>query len=79
MEQVFIIMLIALGILAIIDITVGVSNDAANFLNSALGSKAVTFKTALIVAALGILVGALSSNGMMYLKHLKELNSLFLC
>src|SRR5690554_2178472 len=65
MEQIYIIMLIALVVLAVIDITVGVSNDAVNFLNSALGSKAVTFKTAMIVASLGILVGALFSSGMM--------------
>ncbi|MDM1395814.1 inorganic phosphate transporter [Myroides odoratimimus] len=65
MEQIFIVMLIALGVLAIIDLTVGVSNDAVNFLNSALGSKAVTFKTIMIVASLGILVGAIFSGGMM--------------
>lgn len=65
MEQIYIIMLIALAVLAIIDITVGVSNDAVNFLNSALGSKAVSFKTAMIVASVGIMVGALFSSGMM--------------
>lgn len=65
MEQIYIIMLIALTLLAVIDITVGVSNDAVNFLNSALGSKAVSFKTAMIVASLGILCGAMFSNGMM--------------
>ncbi|HLR49747.1 MAG TPA: inorganic phosphate transporter [Candidatus Sphingobacterium stercoripullorum] len=65
MEQIYIIMLIALTLLAVIDITVGVSNDAVNFLNSALGSKAVSFKTAMIVASLGILCGAVFSNGMM--------------
>lgn len=65
MEQIYIIMLIALAVLAIIDITVGVSNDAVNFLNSALGSKAVSFKTAMIVATAGIMVGALFSSGMM--------------
>ena len=65
MDQIFVIMLVALAILALIDITVGVSNDAVNFLNSALGSKALTFKTAMIVASLGILFGALFSGGMM--------------
>ncbi len=65
MDQIFVIMLIALAILAVIDITVGVSNDAVNFLNSAIGSKAVPFKTIMVVATLGILVGALFSNGMM--------------
>ena len=65
MEQIYVIMLIALGILAIIDLMVGVSNDAVNFLNSAVGSKAVSFKTTMIVASLGVLVGAMFSSGMM--------------
>jgi len=58
-------MLIALAILAIADLVVGVSNDAVNFLNSAIGSKAVSFKTIMIVASIGIAFGALSSSGMM--------------
>jgi phosphate/sulfate permease len=58
-------MLIALAILAITDLMVGVSNDAVNFLNSAIGSKAVSFKTIMIVASIGVAVGALYSNGMM--------------
>ncbi|KIX20915.1 phosphate:sodium symporter [Flavobacterium sp. 316] len=65
MEQVYVIMLIALALLAIIDLMVGVSNDAVNFLNSAIGSKAVSFKTIMIVASIGVAVGALYSNGMM--------------
>lgn len=65
MEQVYVIMLIALGVLAIIDLVVGVSNDAVNFLNSAIGSKAVSFRTTMIVASAGVLVGALFSSGMM--------------
>lgn len=58
-------MLIALGILAIIDLVVGVSNDAVNFLNSAIGSKAISFKITMIVASLGVLIGAMFSSGMM--------------
>lgn len=58
-------MLIALAVLAIADLVVGVSNDAVNFLNSAIGSKAVPFKTIMIVASLGVAFGALSSSGMM--------------
>ncbi len=58
-------MIVALGVLAIADLVVGVSNDAVNFLNSAIGSKAVSFKTIMIVASLGIAFGALSSSGMM--------------
>lgn len=65
MEQIYIVMLVVLGILAMIDLVVGVSNDAVNFLNSAIGSKAVSFRTIMIVASLGILVGALFSSGMM--------------
>ena len=65
MDQIYIIMLIALGVLAIIDLMVGVSNDAVNFLNSAIGSKAISFKTTMIVASFGVLVRALFSSGMM--------------
>lgn len=65
MEQIYVIMLIALGVLAIIDLMVGVSNDAVNFLNSAIGSKAISFKTTMIVASVGVLIGALFSSGMM--------------
>ena len=51
--------------LAIIDLTVGVSNDAVNFLSSAVGSKAAKIKHVLLVAAVGIFVGASFSSGMM--------------
>ena len=59
---------VILGILAILAITglfVGVTNDAVNFLNSALGSKAASLRTILIVASIGIIVGVLTSSGMM--------------
>ena len=65
MEQIYVIMLIVLGVLAVIDLMAGVSNDAVNFLNSAIGSKAVSFKTTMIVASFGVLIGALFSSGMM--------------
>ncbi len=65
MDTIYIFMIAALAILAIADLVVGVSNDAVNFLNSAIGSKAVTFKTVMIVASIGIAFGALSSSGMM--------------
>ena len=58
-------MIVALAVLAIADLVVGVSNDAVNFLNSAIGSKAVSFKTIMVVASLGVAFGALSSSGMM--------------
>ena len=58
-------MLVALVALAAIDLVVGVSNDAVNFLNSAIGSKVVSMRTIMIVASLGIAVGAIFSSGMM--------------
>ncbi|MGA9325987.1 MAG: inorganic phosphate transporter [Salegentibacter sp.] len=65
MEDVYIVMLVALFALAITDLVVGVSNDAINFLNSAIGSKAVSMRTILIVASLGVGVGAIFSSGLM--------------
>ncbi len=65
MENVYFLMIIALAGLAIADLVVGVSNDAVNFLNSAIGSKAISFKTIMIVASLGVAVGAIFSSGMM--------------
>ena len=65
MHDYYLILVIILGILAIADLMVGVSNDAVNFLNSAIGSKVVTFKTLMIIASLGVAFGAMSSSGMM--------------
>ncbi len=65
MENIYILMLIALVALAVIDLVVGVSNDAVNFLNSAIGSKVVSMRTIMIVASIGIAVGAIFSSGMM--------------
>lgn len=59
------IMVIALAGLAVADLVVGVSNDAVNFLNSAIGSKAISFRTLMIVASLGIAFGAIFSSGLM--------------
>ena len=64
-ENLYLFMIIALAVLAITDLVVGVSNDAVNFLNSAIGSKAISFRTIMIVASVGIALGAMSSNGMM--------------
>ena len=64
-DDLYLYMIIALAILAISDLVVGVSNDAVNFLNSALGSKAISFRTIMIVASIGIAFGAMSSSGMM--------------
>ena len=65
MDNLYLLMIVALAILAIADLVVGVSNDAVNFLNSAIGSKAVSFKTIMIVASIGIACGAIFSSGMM--------------
>lgn len=57
--------IIFLCILAVFDLVVGVSNDAVNFINSAVGAKAASFKTVIAVAAVGVFAGASMSNGMM--------------
>lgn len=61
----YILMLVALAVLAIVDLVVGVSNDAVNFLNSAIGSKAIPIKTIMIIASIGVFFGAVTSSGMM--------------
>ena len=65
MESYFILILAFLALLAAFDLFVGVSNDAVNFLNSAIGSRIASFKTIMIVASLGVLIGATFSSGMM--------------
>ncbi len=65
MEYFYVGIICFLFILAVIDLNVGVSNDAVNFLNSAVGAKAASLKVILIVAAIGIFIGASTSNGMM--------------
>ncbi len=65
MDNIYLLMLIAITVLAVADIIVGVSNDAINFLNSAIGSKALSLRTIMIVASLGIFIGAVFSSGMM--------------
>ncbi|MFT5750760.1 MAG: phosphate/sulfate permease [Flavobacteriales bacterium] len=65
MDNLYVLMIGALVILAVFDIVVGVSNDAVNFLNSAIGSKAISFKTIMVIASLGIFIGAVYSGGLM--------------
>ena len=65
MENVYFLMLITLTLLAIVDIVVGVSNDAINFLNSAIGSKVLSFRNIMIISSIGIFIGAVYSSGMM--------------
>lgn len=63
--DIYLILVIALLILAIGDLVVGVSNDAVNFLTSAIGSKVASKRTILIIAAAGVFAGAAFSSGMM--------------
>ena len=65
MDSIFYLMIFALALLAVADLVVGVSNDAVNFLNSAIGSKAISFKKIMIIASLGVFIGAVFSSGMM--------------
>lgn len=65
MEAIYIVIVAFLLILAVFDLFVGVSNDAVNFLQSAIGAKAARFRTVLIVASVGVAVGAMMSAGMM--------------
>ena len=65
METIYLCIVIFLFVLAVFDLIVGVSNDAVNFLNSAVGAKAASFKTMLFIAGVGVFIGAAMSNGMM--------------
>lgn len=65
MEYYFLALLVFLGLVAVFDIFVGVSNDAVNFLNSALGCRIASFKTIMLVASIGVMLGATFSSGMM--------------
>lgn len=65
MENLYIFIVVVLFLLAFSDLIVGVSNDAVNFLNSAIGAKAASFKLIMFIAAMGVFVGATFSGGMM--------------
>lgn len=65
MDILFLCIIIFLFLLAVFDLSVGVSNDAVNFLNSAMGTKATSFKRIIMVASIGVFIGAAMSNGMM--------------
>lgn len=65
MEWIYLGMIIFLFILAAFDLWVGVSNDAVNFLNSAIGSRAAKFRSLVIIAGIGVFFGCVLSNGMM--------------
>ncbi|MEN9431288.1 MAG: hypothetical protein RL206_207, partial [Bacteroidota bacterium] len=64
MDPYFLLVVLLLA-LATLDLVVGVANDAVNFLNSALGTRAGSFRTILFVASLGVVLGTLFSSGMM--------------
>lgn len=61
----YLIIIVFLLVLAVVDLFVGVSNDAVNFMNSAIGAKVARFRTVIIVASVGIVAGAMLSAGMM--------------
>jgi len=61
----YLLIVVFLLILAVFDLFVGVSNDAVNFLNSAIGAKVAKFKTVLLIASFGVIIGAVMSAGMM--------------
>ena len=65
MSEFYTVIIGILGILAISGLFVGVTNDAVNFLNSAIGSKAASMKVILAIASLGIIIGVVTSSGMM--------------
>lgn len=65
MQEIYLCMVVFLLVLAVFDIVVGVSNDAVNFINSAVGARAAKLRSILWVAAVGVFVGAALSNGMM--------------
>ena len=65
MNEIYTVIIALLGILAVTGLFVGVTNDAVNFLNSAIGSKAASMRTILLVASIGILLGVVTSSGMM--------------
>ena len=69
MSFIYTFILVVLAILAILGIIVGVSNDAVNFLNSAIGSKVASYRKILMVASVGILIGVITSSGMMEVAH----------
>ncbi len=69
---VYILIVIALALLAVSDLAVGVANDAVNFLNSAVGSKVAPMRVILVIASLGVVVGATFSSGMMEAGRVKH-------
>ena len=67
METIYLGIVIFLFMLAVFDLLVGVSNDAVNFMNSAVGAKVANFKTIVIVAAIGVFAGAVLSLSLIHI------------
>lgn len=65
MDSIYLIIVIVLLVLAVLDLSVGVANDAVNFLNSSIGSKVAPLWVILLVASLGVMLGTMFSSGMM--------------
>ena len=65
MEMIYLCLVIFLLCLAVFDLFVGVSNDAVNFLQSAIGARVARYRTILTVASIGVVIGAVMSSGMM--------------
>lgn len=65
MDSIFVVILVVLAVLAVLDLVVGVTNDAVNFIGASLGTKIASKRTILMVASVGIMVGVITSNGMM--------------
>ena len=65
METIYLCIVVFLLCLAVFDLFVGVSNDAGNFLQSAVGARVAKFRTVLIIASVGVVLGAVLSTGMM--------------
>lgn len=65
MSELYTVLVVILGLLAVTSLFFGVTNDAVNFLNSAIGSKAASMRTILSVASVGIVIGVVTSSGMM--------------
>ena len=74
MNTLFLGIVIFLIVLAVFDLVVGVSNDAVNFLNSAIGARVAKYRTIVTIAAVGVFAGAALSNGMMEQDSLPEHN-----
>ena len=74
MSEIYTVIVVILGILAISGLFVGVTNDAVNFLNSAIGSKVASMRVMITVASVGIIVGVGISSGMMEVDRRGMLN-----